>query len=94
MMHTYNVAALEALPIAKDNCLCLTDKHGKDRGANWDIYVLVDNHWIWSGYAWTRKQAWGRTKQMSYDQFTAAMTIGEDESGYDEFYFAYGKPLS
>lgn len=95
MMHKFTVGMLSALPISADNAFVRVDKYGRDLSADWDIYVLDStNHWVWVGYAWTRRQAWGRAKHASYVRFTAAMAIGEDESGYDEFFFAYGKTLA
>lgn len=95
MMHQYSVSVLADFPISKDNHFNRVDKYGRDLGATWDIYVLDGNaRWVWAGYAWSRRQAWGRAKQMSYTQFTATMAIGEDDVGYDEFFFAYGKKVA
>lgn len=95
MLRAFNAASLAILPIAEDNYACLTDKHGKDRRADWDIYVLDgDDHWVWAGFAWNRKQAWSRAKQKSYDACNAVMAVGEDDDGYAEFFFAYGKVVA
>ena len=89
MMHTYTIATLANLPISQDNNFVRIDKYGRDLSADYDIYILVGDHWIWAYYAWTPGKASWLAKQASYEKFTAARAIGAD---CDRF-FAYGKEV-
>lgn len=89
MMHTYTIAILANLPISQDNNFVRIDKYGRDLSADYDIYILVGDHWIWAYYAWTPGKASWLAKQVSYEKFTAARVIS---AGSDRF-FAYGKEV-
>lgn len=89
MMHTYTITSLSNLPIGQDNLYCRIDQYGTDRSADYDVYILVGDHWDWIGYAWSAAKARWLARQASYKKFSAARVIGNG----DEFFFAYGKEV-
>lgn len=88
-MKHYTIAILANLPIGQDNNYCRIDQYGMDRSADYDVYILVGDHWDWISYAWTPGKARWLAKQASYEKFSAARVIGNG----DEFFFAYGKEV-
>ena len=88
-MKHYTIAILANLPISQDNSFVRVDKYGRDLSADYDVYILVGDCWIWACYAWTPGKARWLAKQASYEKFTATRVIS---AGCDRF-FAYGKEV-
>lgn len=88
-MKHYTIAILANLPISQDNTFVRVDKYGRDLSADYDIYILIGDRWVWACYAWTPGKARWLAKQASYEKFTATRVISAD----CDCFFAYGKEV-